>query len=112
MILIVGQGITGSCLAYQCWLKNIPFKLIDDAEPLSASRVATGLFNPIVFKRITESWLASETIPYLTEFYRKFEQEFQCSVLHLKPLKRYVKTEGERLQWLKVFNLLNLHVVH
>ena len=98
-VLIIGQGLSGSIMAYTCWQNKIPFKIIDNNSPFSASKIATGLFNPIVFKRITESWLASEVLPFLKKFYQDFEQEFSSSILNYKPLKRIIKTEGEQKQW-------------
>jgi glycine oxidase len=56
--IIVGQGLAGSILAEEfCSKTNTSFIIIDSGKNVS-SNVAAGLWNPIVFKRITKSWRA------------------------------------------------------
>ena len=71
--LIVGQGIAGTCLAHQLIKTNLKVLVIDNAHINAASKVAAGLYNPIVFKRLTNSWLAEMLINYLGTFYNEIE---------------------------------------
>ena len=50
-IIIVGFGIAGATMAWQLYLKKIPFLII--AEPTNTcSRAAAGMINPIVFQTV------------------------------------------------------------
>lgn len=61
--IIVGQGLAGTLLAYQMHKNNIPFKIIVDPIQKSASEIAAGLINPLVFKRLTKvGWLIAYSL--------------------------------------------------
>ena len=47
--------------------------VIDEETKTSSSRVAAGLCNPVVFKRLTQSWMIEEVLPLAKEFYRNQE---------------------------------------
>lgn len=82
-VLIVGGGLAGTILGLTFFRKEIPFTLIDNNLKDSASTVAAGIFNPLVFKRYTLSWRAKEHIESLYEFCNYFEAKFQT---HFHPL--------------------------
>lgn len=73
-ILIVGGGLAGTILAWQFYLNNIDFLIVNKDRINTSSKVAAGIYNPIVFKRFTPSWQAELLIPYLDQFYSKIEQ--------------------------------------
>jgi glycine oxidase len=73
-ILIVGSGLAGSILATQYLLKNRKVSIIDAPQLSLSSKVAAGIWNPVVFKRLTKSYLADDLIPYLNTFYSEAEQ--------------------------------------
>ncbi len=99
--IIVGQGLAGSVLALTLLKKGKSLIVIDDANPSTASKVAAGLYNPVVFKRLVKSWLADDLLPYMDEFYPEMEQllgaEFYFSKRILKPFAE----EQEKTLWLK-----------
>ena len=68
-ILIVGSGLAGTTLGLQLIRKGANVTLFDDGVNHS-SRVAAGMINPIVFRRVNKGWRVDEFIPYLQEFYR------------------------------------------
>jgi glycine/D-amino acid oxidase-like deaminating enzyme len=67
--LIAGRGLAGSIIALQLVQKGRSVLLVDDPGLSSSSRVAAGLYNPVVFKRLNKSWLADDIIPFLERFY-------------------------------------------
>ena len=71
--IIVGQGLAGTILAQSLLKKNKSFVVIDDATLSCASKVAAGLYNPIVFKRLVKSWLADDLLPFMASFYSEME---------------------------------------
>lgn len=94
-LLIVGGGLSGLILSLQCEERQIPYRLILRADSNQSSLAAAGIFNPVVFKRMNLSWKADKLIPYLVEFYRKWEARTDSSFLHetqiLKPISEYDK---------------------
>ncbi len=65
---IYGWGLAGCTLAWELADKNVKFKVVYRDENFS-SRVAAGLVNPIVFKRLTKSWNADKLLPFAKNFY-------------------------------------------
>lgn len=81
-VIIVGWGLAGTTLAWHLHQRKIAFQVIDNGNNHS-SRVAAGLVNPIVFKRLTKSWQADILMPYAENFYTNIE-----SALNIKLLSR------------------------
>lgn len=98
-ILIVGGGLAGSCLAVQLANKGCEVKLIDSGINVS-SRVAAGMINPLVFRRMTKSWRVDEYIPYAIEFYQQIEQLNNSSFFFPITIRRFFSSEQERGFWL------------
>ena len=84
--IIVGQGLAGTLLAYQMHKNNIPFKIIVDPELKSASEIAAGLINPLVFKRLTKSWMADSLFPKMYETYNEIEEMLSIKFIEQKEM--------------------------
>jgi glycine oxidase len=65
--LIVGGGIAGLCFAELCIQNNKSFILFTD-ESQNSSKIAGGLYNPVVLKRFTGLEDAALQLDYLGEF--------------------------------------------
>jgi glycine oxidase len=99
--IIVGGGLAGSVLALQ-YLKHGKSILIVDAPHLSlSSKVAAGIWNPIVFKRLTKSYLADDLIPYLNTFYEAAEILLQTHFIKNRPIIKFLKEQNEIDFWQK-----------
>lgn len=72
--IIVGQGLAGTTLALTFLKHNIPFVIIDEPRLSQASKIAAGLYNPVVFKRLVESWKVDKLLPFMDIFYEEAEQ--------------------------------------
>lgn len=106
--LIVGQGLAGTALAEHLLKSSYTVHVVNSAIIPASSMVATGLFNPLVFKRVTESWRANELISILKIFYSHIETKIKHQVLHEKPICKLI-TE-EEFQWFyKQVEKKNLH---
>lgn len=105
--LIVGQGIAGSVLALTLSKRGYKIAVIDQPELSSSSRVAGGVWNPVVFKRLTKSWMADELVPSLYKFYRNFEEESDCSFMYERLIIKPFTEEQEKILWQKKAALEN-----
>lgn len=72
--IIVGQGLAGTLLAYELFRQNRTFVVFNDPDQIKSSDVAAGLINPVVFRRMTKSWLVDEAYPQMEMTYRKLEE--------------------------------------
>lgn len=97
--LVVGSGIAGISIAWQLIRAGQKVKIIDSGKNRS-SRIAAGLINPMVFRRMTKSWRLDEFIPYLKEFYSEMERSTGSSFFHPITIRRIFSSEQERQFWL------------
>lgn len=98
--LIVGNGLAGTMLAFEMLEKQLDFRIVASPSKSRASEIAAGTFNPLVFKRLTKSWLADELLPEMKNKYNKLEnflgERFYFEKPILKPL-----SEQEKQLWME-----------
>lgn len=99
-ILIVGAGIAGIALARHLDKRQIPFEVIDAGVNFS-SRIAAGLINPMVFRRMAKSWRVDEFLPYAYEFYGEATKEWGKTYFHSIPIRRAFAHQQEVDFWNK-----------
>ena len=99
--IIVGQGLAGSVLALSLIKEGFSVTVINQPQLSSSSKIAAGIWNPIVFKRLTKSWLADDLIPELISFYEYWEKEFGISCIHHRHIIKPFTEEQEKNLWLK-----------
>ncbi|MES2587971.1 MAG: FAD-dependent oxidoreductase [Bacteroidota bacterium] len=98
--LIVGAGISGLSVAIRLEEEHIPYKIIDKGENFS-SKVAAGIINPVVFRRMALSWRIHDLLPEAIDFYQNLEKEFDDVFLNKIPIRRGFAHEQEKDLWLK-----------
>ena len=72
--LIIGQGISGTMLSYYLQQQGQTVIMIDEARPYTASRIASGLINPVTGKKWVTSWMAGELLPFAENAYAELGQ--------------------------------------
>jgi glycine/D-amino acid oxidase-like deaminating enzyme len=97
--LIVGQGIAGTVLALTLLKHGKKVLVIDQIRSSSSSRVAAGLYNPIVFKRLTKSWMVDELLPCMAHFYKEAEQILNTTFFYEKEIVKLFTDENEKNFW-------------
>lgn len=85
-VLIIGQGISGTCLSYFLAKENISFIVIDDARPNAPSRVAAGIINPVTGRRIVRTWMIEELLPFIGNFYTQLGIELNIKSISEKKI--------------------------
>ena len=78
--IIVGQGICGTMLSYFMLQQNISHVVIDESLTNTASKVASGVINPITGRRFVKTWMIDELMPFAKETYQSLEQLLNISV--------------------------------
>lgn len=86
--LIVGQGLAGSVVARRLMERGWNVRVLDTYQKSSASRVAAGMVNPIVFKRLNKTWETDRCMPISLEFFKAWEKELDLQAWHPTPIVR------------------------
>ena len=122
--LIIGQGICGSFLSVELKKAGRSFLVLDEEQSSSASRVASGIINPVTGRRIVKTWMIDELLPFAKAAYASLSTEAgmplirQLSTLDFFPTpqmllafrKRFEETAdylfipAEDNRWRNIFN--------
>ncbi len=99
--IIVGQGLSGSVASLSLMRSGYTVCVINNSSLSSCSSVAAGIWNPVVFKRLTKSWLADDVVPELNEFYGYAEKLFNVTLIRHRHIIKPIVEEQEKNLWLK-----------
>jgi len=79
--LIIGQGICGTLLSRQLLLEGKSVIVIDDGAVSSSSKAAGGIINPVTGKRLVNSWMIDELLPFAKSTYQSIGEEIGVSII-------------------------------
>ena len=79
--IIVGQGICGTFLSYYLTKLGREVLVIDKVQPDTASRVASGIINPVTGRRIVKTWMIDELMPFAGQAYTELSDVLQTSLI-------------------------------
>lgn len=99
--ILVGQGLAGSILSLTLLKAGYTVCVIDDPDLSSCSSVAAGIWNPVVFKRLTRSWLAEALVPELLQFYKEAESTLGTRLIEERAIIKSFTEEQEQALWMK-----------
>jgi glycine/D-amino acid oxidase-like deaminating enzyme len=97
-VAIVGQGVAGTLLGFELERRGIDFKIIDSGKNHSSS-IAAGIMNPVVFRRLTKSWMLDDCWDLAIQTYQELEKKLGVSFLHVKPMRRLFASDQEAGFW-------------
>ncbi len=97
--IIVGQGLAGSTLAFKLMRQNQQVVVIDEEKEFTSSKIAAGLCNPVVFKRLTKSWMIDEVLDVSKNFYRNQEELLKDQFYFDLPIYKLFTSEKEQAFW-------------
>ncbi len=98
--LVVGSGLAGLSVAVRLIEKNQSVVLFDNGVNHS-SRVAAGMINPLVFRRMNKAWRIDDCIAAVHDFYTGLEERTNTTFFHPIVIRRMFSTEQERNLWLE-----------
>lgn len=97
-IAIIGGGISGITLALRFLEQGINAVVFDNGKP-NSSKVAAGLWNPVVFKRLTPSWMVNRLLDELYLFYPKMELLTEGAFFNPMPIYKFINDDNELKMW-------------
>lgn len=104
--IIVGNGLAANIVALRLREHRLSYKIIGNNTLSNCSRIAAGLWNPIVFKRMTNSWKSEELIEELKQFYPAAEKELSSKFYYERKIIKPFFSEEEKNFWVKKTNEL------
>lgn len=98
-VLIVGQGIAGSVMAYHAIKRGLEVGVIDTPLEGRASVVAGGLINPVTGRRVKKSWNYELFYDRLVKTYTEIDNLLGIKSFHLMPVYRLLATMEDVNNW-------------
>ncbi|MEZ4720319.1 MAG: FAD-binding oxidoreductase [Flavobacteriales bacterium] len=99
--LIVGSGLAGISVFCRLRSRGIKATIISYRSLGSSSSIATGMYNPIVFRRVAKSWMIDDLLPVLHEFYSELETTFGIYINQSIKFKRRIPNSDYEGMWNK-----------
>ncbi len=99
-VLVVGQGVAGSVLAWTLDQLGCTVLLADAPELPAASRVAAGIVNPLTGRKLVRTWRADELFPFLHQFYTQAEAQLNARFFYPLDIYRPYRDEAEKQAYL------------
>ena len=95
-VLIAGQGLAGTAVAWRLREMGHDFLIIDPCEETTSSIVAAGLMTPITGKDLTPSWRFKTFYKQAVEFYRKLEKTLGSHLFYPTAISRIFINQSEK----------------
>lgn len=98
--LIVGQGICGSILALMLRERNKSLLVIDQGHPVTSSRIAAGIVNPVTGKNFVKTWMADVIIPFAHQYYQALQMNWSAPLIAEKLIYRGLDNIEAENKWI------------
>ena len=96
--IIVGSGLAGIAFA-ETLLQHQKSFVVFENHSQHSSKVAGGLYNPVILKRFSQVWEAERQLALANEFYAQIENKLQIKVDYKLPIYRKFFSIEEQNNW-------------
>lgn len=93
--IIVGQGLSGTCLSYYLKQGGAKILVIDPGVEHTASSIASGLINPISGMRLARQAMGEVLEPFAKNAYHELGQQLSTSLIRSCAIQQYFSTAAE-----------------
>ena len=105
--LIVGSGLAGISFSEIALQNNKSIFVLDDNSQ-NSSKVAGGLYNPVILKRFSAVGQAKEHLLVMKDFFTILEKKLDCAVHFEMPILRKFFSVEEQNNWFAASDKTNL----
>jgi glycine oxidase len=105
--LIIGSGLAGISFSEMA-LQNGKSILVLDNSSQNSSKIAAGLYNPVILKRFSEVGQAKEHLLVMKEFFAVLEKKLNTQVDFKMPILRKFFSIEEQNNWFAASDKVNL----
>ena len=96
--IIVGLGLAGIAFCEECERNGKSLVVIDKGTE-GASRVAAGLYNPVILKRYSLPWKAIEQFDLAIPYFRTLEQKLGETFMYELPVRKVFHSIEDQNNW-------------
>ena len=96
--IIVGFGVAGYSFS-QILEENQRNFIVFDNQSQQSTRIAGGMYNPIILKRFTPAWQAAEMLPYALLQFQKAELKYKNKYIFPLDIYRKLASVEEQNNW-------------
>src|SRR6187431_973186 len=96
--IIVGSGLAGISFAEEVLLNNKTVLVFND-DSQNSSKIAGGLYNPVILKRFSEVWQAQEQLELMNKFYSNLGNRIDNKFDFKIPILRKFFSIEEQNNW-------------
>jgi glycine oxidase len=105
--IVVGSGLSGIAFS-EMLLENDKSFVVFENNSQNSTRIAGGLYNPVILKRFSEVWNAKEQLELAFDFYSKIEAKLEEKVDFQMPIYRKFFSVEEQNNWFVAADKPNL----
>ncbi len=98
-ILVVGQGIAGTVLAWTLRRRGADVWVADADFPHRSSSIAAGIINPVTGKRYVKTWRYDDFFPVAKTVYQTMQAEWGVHIWNDQSILRLLENPQERNDW-------------
>ena len=84
--LIIGQGVVGTWLSYYAMQAGKSFVVVNDPNIPAASKVASGVINPVTGRRIVQTWMIETFLPFALKAYSDLGARINMDIVKEAPV--------------------------
>ncbi len=101
--LIIGQGICGTFLSWNLIKAGKKVIVIDQPQPFSSSKVASGIINPVTGRRVVSTWMIDELMSFAWNAYNEIGNKIgekvieQKNIIVFPPSQQMVDAHAKRI---------------
>src|SRR3954451_22310864 len=82
--IIIGQGICGTFLTWNLLKAGKKVIVIDESQPYSSTRVASGIINPVTGRRVVTTWMIEKLLSFAWNAYTAIGKDIGETVIEQK----------------------------
>ena len=105
--IIVGSGLAGIAFA-ETLLQHKKTFVVFDNQSQNSSKIAGGLYNPVILKRFSEVWNAQTQLAIANTFYSTLENKLKVELDFKIPIYRKFYSVEEQNNWFAASDKPNL----
>lgn len=105
--IIVGSGLAGISFS-EIALNNNKSIVVFDNESQNSSKIAGGLYNPVILKRFSEVWKAQEQLILMNDFYLNLNKKINVKFDFKMPILRKFFSVEEQNNWFSASDKVGL----
>jgi glycine oxidase len=105
--IIIGSGLAGISFSEMALNDNKTIMVLDNNSQ-NSSKIAGGLYNPVILKRFSEVWKAQEQLLLMNDFYAALEKKLKVKIDFKIPILRKFFSIEEQNNWFTASDKVNL----